>query len=41
MLKYCDTVDSIFDYIEISFVDQNGRPSEIDDNHKKINMLKL
>ena len=23
LLKYCDTVDSIFDYIEISFADQN------------------
>ena len=23
VLKYCDTVDSIFDYIEISFADQN------------------
>ena len=31
VLKYCDTVDSIFDYIEISFTDQNGRPLEIDD----------
>ena len=31
-LKYCDIVDSIFDYIEISFADQNGRPLEIDDN---------
>ena len=31
-LKYCDIVDSIFDYIEISFTDQNGRPLEIDDN---------
>ena len=31
-LKYCDTVDSIFDYIEISFADQNGRPLEIDDD---------
>ena len=30
-LKYCDMVDSIFDYIEISFADQNGRPLEIDD----------
>ena len=26
LLKYCDTADSIFDYIEISFTDQNGRP---------------
>ena len=32
VLKYCDTVDSIFDYIEISFKDQNGRPLEIDDD---------
>ena len=32
VLKYCDTVDSIFDYIEISFTDQNGRPLEIDDD---------
>ena len=32
VLKYCDTVDSIFDYIEISFADQNGRPSEIDND---------
>ena len=31
-LKYCDTVDSIFDYIEMSFADQNGRPLEIDDD---------
>ena len=31
VLKYCDTVDSIFDYIEISFADQNGRPLETDD----------
>ena len=30
VLKYCDTVDSIFDYTEISFADQNGRPLEID-----------
>ena len=30
VLKYCDTVDSIFDCIEISFDDQNGRPLEID-----------
>ena len=26
VLKYCRTVDSIFGYIEISFIDQNGRP---------------
>ena len=32
VLKYCDTVDSIFDYIEISFTDQNGRPLRIDDD---------
>ena len=32
VLKYCDTVDSIFDYIEISFADQNGRSLEIDDD---------
>ena len=32
VLKYCDTVDSIFDYIEILFADQNGRPLEIDDD---------
>ena len=32
MLKYCDTVDSIFDYIEISFTDQNGRPLQIDND---------
>ena len=32
VLKYCDTVDSIFDYIEISFADQNGRPLKIDDD---------
>ena len=32
VLKYCDTIDSIFDYIEISFVDQNGRPLENDDD---------
>ena len=31
-LQYCDTVDSIFDYIEISFTDQNGRPLQIDDD---------
>ena len=24
--KYCDSVDSIFDYIKISFTDQNGSP---------------
>ena len=32
VLKYCDTVDSIFDYIKISFADQNGKPLEIDDD---------
>ena len=32
VLKYCDTVDSIFDCIEISFAHQNGRPLEIDDD---------
>ena len=32
VLKCCDTVDSIFDYIEISFADPNGRPIEIDDD---------
>ena len=32
VLKYCDTVDSIFDYIEISFTDQNGRHLQIDND---------
>ena len=32
VLKYCDAIGSIFDYIEISFTDQNGRPLEIDDD---------
>ena len=32
VLKYCDTVDSIFDYIEILFTDQNNRPLQIDDD---------
>ena len=32
VLKYCDTVGSIFDYIEISFTDQNGRPLQIHDD---------
>ena len=32
VLKYCDTVDSIFDYIEISLTDQNGWPLQIDDD---------
>ena len=32
VLKYCDTVDSIFDYIEILFTVQNGRPLQIDDD---------
>ena len=31
-LKYCGTVDSILDYIEISWTDQNGRPLQIDDD---------
>ena len=31
-LKYCDTVGSISDYIEISFADENRRPLEIDDD---------
>ena len=31
VLKYCNTVDSIFGYIEISFIDQNGRLLQIDD----------
>ena len=46
VLKYCDTVDTIFDYIEISFAKQNGRPLEIDDDITvtiiiKKDMLKL
>ena len=32
VLKYCDTVDSIFNYIEISFTDQNSRLLQIDDD---------
>ena len=32
VLKYCGTVDSVFDYIEIIFTDQNGRSLEIDDD---------
>ena len=32
VLKYYDTVDSIFDYIEISFGDQNGSPLEVNDD---------
>ena len=32
VLKYFDTVDSIFDYVEISFADQHGKPLEIDDD---------
>ena len=32
VLKYCDNVDSIFDYIEILFTDQNNRPLQIDDD---------
>ena len=39
VLKYCDTVDSIFDYIEISFADQN-RPLEIDDDIPVTIMIK-
>ena len=38
VLKYCDTVDSIFDYIEISFTDQNGRPLQID-NHITVSII--
>ena len=29
VLKYCDTVDSMFGYIEIAFTYQNSRPLEI------------
>ena len=32
VLKYFDTVGCIFDYIEISFTDQNGRPLQTDDD---------
>ena len=32
VLKYFDTVDSIFDFIEVSFTDQNGRLLQIDDD---------
>ena len=32
VLKYCDTVNSIFDYIEILFTDQNNRPLQIYDD---------
>ena len=32
VLTYCDAVDSIFDYIEISVTDQNGWPLQIDDD---------
>ena len=32
VLKYCDTVHSVFYYIEILFTDQNGRPLQIDDD---------
>ena len=32
VLKYGDSVDSIFDYIEISFPNQIGRPLKIDDD---------
>ena len=40
MLKYCDTVDSIFEYIEISFTDQNGRPLEFDDDTTVLIIIK-
>ena len=32
VLKYCDNVDSVFDYIEISFTEQNERPLQIFDD---------
>ena len=32
VLKYCDTVDSIFGYAEILFTGQNDRPLETDDD---------
>ena len=32
VLKYCDTVGSIFDYIETSVTDQDGRPLQIDND---------
>ena len=32
VLKYCNPVYSIFDYIEISYADQNVRPLEIDND---------
>ena len=35
VLKYCDTVDSIFDYIEISFAEQNDDTIIRYDNNKK------
>ena len=40
VLKYCDTVDSIFDYIEISFANQNDRPLEIDDDITVVIIIK-
>ena len=40
VLKYCDTVDSIFDYIEISLTDQNGRPLQIDDDITALIIIK-
>ena len=40
VLKYCGTVDSIFDYIEISFTDQNRRPLQIDDDITASIMIK-
>ena len=40
VLKYCDTVDSVFDYIKISFTEQNGRPLEIDDDIAVLMIIK-
>ena len=40
LLKYSGNVDSIFDYIEISFTDQNGRPLETDDDIAASIMIK-
>ena len=40
VLKYCDTVDSIFDYIETSVTDQDGRPLQIDDDFTVSIMIK-
>ena len=31
-LKYCETIDSIFDYVEVLFTDENNRPLQIDDH---------